>query len=275
MKHETPERSVDSLKTLCSKVEVEPFDATAPFTFSLKEKLMTVNFESLAQAEKSQAAQDYENYQNLLRDIAAGKDRDENDILEICRRVDRNVGMLENDVKWRKDRDAMIAKVRMEEEYKAKQEEADMEWSRLNAEFKKIEAEYDEKRSPHRSMWYWTRERLQEIMIYRSELERNCRDQNIFDELEALSEQKNWRRIDHLKEKCKEIQRKIMFAQQELDELPALMHGRKEKKLEIKARIKDLQVRYESHMTEIAELQRKDAETAVREAELREAKVFA
>lgn len=229
---------------------------------------MTVNFESLAQAEKCQAAKDYENYQNLLRDLAVGKDRDENEILEICRRVDRNVAMLEDDVKWRKDRDAMIVKVRMEKEYKNKQKEAD-------AEFEKIEAEYDEKRSPHRGIWYWTRDRLQEIMIYRHELERTCRDQNIFDELKSLSARKNNDRIDHLKDKCKELQRQVTFAQQELDEIATFAQGGKEKKQGIKARIKDLQMQYEKAQTEILELQRKDAEIAVREAELREAKIFA
>ncbi len=44
---------------------------------------MTVNFESLAKAEKSQAVADHERYQMLLRDLAAGKDRDETDILEM------------------------------------------------------------------------------------------------------------------------------------------------------------------------------------------------
>ncbi len=236
---------------------------------------MAVNFEHLRQAEKSQAVADREQYQLLLRDLAAGKNRDETDILEICRRVDRSIGMLQEDVVWRKRRDELISEVRKKKQYENEQAEAETELAALRAEFEKVEAEYDEKRWPLHAKYDRAKQRLHEIWMYRSELEKDCRDQNILDELESLSEQRNWRSIKFLEDKAKEIQREIGFAQQELDELPAFCPGRKEKAQFIKARAKDLQARYEKGQLEIAELERKDAEIDAREAELREAKIFA
>ncbi len=238
-------------------------------------KTMTVNFESLAQAEKSQAVADHERYQMLLRDLAAGKDRDEADILEICRRVDRNVAMLQEDVAWRKRRDELIVEVRKAKQYENEKTEADTELAQIRAEFEKIEAEYDEKRWPLHAKYDRAKQRLHEIWMYRNELGKDCRDQNILDELESLNEQQNWMRIKFLEDKGKEIQREIGFAQQELDELPSFTPGRKEKAQFIKARIKDLQARYEKGQLEVAELERKDAAIKIREAELREAMIFA
>lgn len=236
---------------------------------------MTVNFESLLQAEKSQAIADHQRYLELLRDLAAGKDRDEADILEICRRVDRNISMLEEDVKWRTGRDKLIAEVRLTEQYETELKEADAELDKLNEEFKQVETEHEEKCCPLHCKYNRAMEQLRQIRMYRRELENDHRDQNILDELESLSEQKNWRRIQYLEEKSKELHRQISYAQQELADLPAFCPGRKERKQEIKARIKDLQVRYEKAQTEIAELERKDAEIKAREDELREAMVFA
>ncbi len=239
------------------------------------EKTMTVNFESLAQAEKSQAVADHERYQMLLRDLAAGKDREETDILEICRRVDRNVAMLEEDVAWRKRRDELIAEVRKVKQYENEQDEVDAELASIRAEFEKVEAEYDKKRWPLQAKYNRAKESLYQIWLHRNELEKDCRDQSIFDELESLNEQQNWQRIKFIEDKGKEIQREIGFAQQELDELPSFCPGRKEKAQFIKARIKDLQARYEKGQLEIAELERKDAAIKIREAELREAMIFA
>lgn len=269
----SPERSADSLTT--SLVDAELFGPTAPFTFSSKGKPMTVNFESLAQAEKSQAVADHERYQELLRDLAAGKDRDETEVLEICRRVDRNVAMLEDDVKWRTRRDNLIAEVRLKPQYESEQQEADTELAKLRAEFEKIEKEFEAKRWPLRCKYNRADERLQQIWMYCNELERDCRDQNIFDELEALSEQRSALNTYHFEKKAEQIQQKITFSQQELDELPAFTPGRKEKKQELKARIKDLKMQYEKTQTEIAQMERKDAELKAREAELRESMIFA
>jgi len=76
------------------------------------EKTMSINFDTLSKAEQQKSVDDHERYQDLLRDLAAGKERKESEILEILERVSRNVNTLKEDYEWRSKRDAMIAEVR-------------------------------------------------------------------------------------------------------------------------------------------------------------------
>ena len=237
---------------------------------------MIVNFESLRKLEKDQAVSDHDAYQELLRKLSRGDESPDNPaILPLLERVGRSVDQLEADFQWRARRDKEIAVVKEGPALEAEKAELHEKLNEMYAEVTKAKEKYREQSWPLEARLNEIKEKLHWVMVYSIMLPNDCRDQNIQDELDAISEQKNGQRIRHLEGKAKEIQQQIMLAQQELDKLPATMPGRKEKKQELKARTKDLQMRYEKTQMEIVELQRKDAEIEARAAELREAMIFA
>ena len=225
------------------------------------EKTMTVNFETLSKAEQLKSVADYERYQTLLRDLAAGKEREETEILEILERVGRNVNMLKEDYEWRSKRDAMIAQVRKEAEYQSDRQAADAELKKLNDEFDKIEEEYNDKRWVLYAKQNQAKEKLTEIRRFCNELQSDCRDPHLHDEIERLNQQRQaLTSTRYLNEKAEEIRLQIVFRQQEIDQLPAFCPGRNEKLQNIKAAIKDLQTRFEKVQIEIAEVRTKENE---------------
>ena len=221
-------RTEESVQSQSPELDAEqvPSSVSDDSTLSPKGKAMTVNFESLAKAEQLKSVADYERYQNLLRDLAAGKKRDDAEILAICERVDRNVAMLEEDVKWRKRRDELIAVVRTEKEIEAEQKNIDSELTTLRLAFEKVEAEYEKKRWPLRAKYDQTKQQLHEIWMYRNELERDCRDPNLFDELEKLdAKRQGLGSTRYWEDKAENIRLRIVYKKQEIDQMPAFCPG--------------------------------------------------
>ena len=240
------------------------------------ENTMTVNFENLSKAEQLKSVADYERYQTLLRDLAAGKKREESEILEILERVGRNVNMLKEDYEWRSKRDTMIAQVRKEAEYQSDKQAADDELKKLSDEFDKIEAEYDNKRWVLYAKQNQAKEKLNEIDRYCKELRNDCRDPNLHDEIERLNQQsKALTSTRYLSEKAEEIRLQIVYRQQDIDMLPAFCPGRNETVHRLKATIKDLQTRFEKVQLEIAEVEAKEKEIEAAKSKVYGRMIFA
>ena len=240
------------------------------------ENTMTVNFETLAKAEQTKSIADYERYQELLRDLAAGKGHDEAEILEILERVGRSVNMLKEDYEWRAKRDTMIAEVRNEADYRAEQDAVNAEWKTLGEEFAKIEAEYDQKRWVLNARENRAKAKLNEVSRFRDELKQSCRDPHLYDEIEKLDRQRqSFESKNYLAKQKEDARLKLVFKQQELDRMPAFCPGRIEKVDNLKAIIKELQVRYDELQLEIDNLDKQEREIEAAKREVYERMVFA
>jgi len=83
----------------------------------------------------------------------------------------------------------------------------------------------------------------------------------LHDEIERLDQQRKvLTSTRYLSEKAEEIRLKIVYHQQEIDQLPAFCPGRSETIHRLKATIKDLQARFEKVQLEIAEVKTKENE---------------
>ena len=240
------------------------------------ETTMTVNFETLAKAEQTKSIVDYKRYQELLRDLASGKERNENEILEILERVGRNVTMLKEDYTWRAKRDEQIVEVRKEAEYRAEQEAIHAESKVLSDEFAKIKAEYDQKRWVLDAKYRQTKAKISGINRLRDELRESCRDPYLHDEIEKLNGQcQSFATQNYLKKQKEDARLRLVFRQQELDRMPAFCHGRIERIDNLKAIIKELQARYDELQLEIDTMDRREKEIEAAKRDVYERMVFA
>ena len=237
---------------------------------------MTVNFETLAKAEQLKSVADYKRYQELLRDLAAGKEHDENEILEILERVGRSVNMLKEDYEWRAKRDTMITEVRKETEYQADQQAIHAELKTLSDEFAKIEAEYEQKRWALDTRYDQAKTKLREISRLRDELREGCRDPHLHDEIEKLNLQRqSLVSKRYVMEQAEDARRRLAYRQQELDKMPAFGNGRIEKIANLKAIIKELQTRYDELQLEIKNIDKMENEIEAAKRDVYERMVFA
>jgi chromosome segregation ATPase len=237
---------------------------------------MTVNFETLAKAEQVKSIVDYERYQNLLRDLAEGKIRDDAEILEILERVGRNVNMLKEDYEWRAKRDAMIAEVRKQAEYQADQQAADAELKTLREEFAKIEAEYDEKRWKLNAKYDHAKAKINEIQRFCSELVKDCRDPNLHGEIEKLeSQRQNLGSTRYLMDQAEQARLQIVYRQSELDQMPRFCHGRDEKQMRLHAAINESQAQFDEIQLKIDSIDAKEKEIEAAKQEVYGRMVFA
>lgn len=236
----------------------------------------TMNFDSLYAAETTKSVSDYARYQELLRDIAAGKPAPANEeILALCERVGRDVAMLEEDVKWRQKRDKDIAEVHRQEEYKAEKEEANKALSKLNADFQKVREEYEKACWPHECKIAAMDQKLYQIFYLRLCLPEDCRDPNLHAELERLDSQStNGYMFEKLKEKSEELRVEIEDAQRQLKE-KTFTPDRSEKLQQLKANIKDMQAERERIQSQLAAMQQADATRDAEREKVREAMIFA
>ena len=263
-----PESGTTFQQQSTSNAELFPLWPVDSIPSSTGENAMTVNFETLAKAEQLKSIADYERYQNLLRDLAAGKEHEESEILEILERVGRSVNMLKEDYEWRAKRDTMIAEVRKEADYQADQQTINAELKMLGDEFAKIEEEYDQKRWVLNARYNQAKVKLNEISRFRSELKESCRDPHLHDEIEKLDIQwKNLPSKRYALEQAENARLRIVYRQQDLDRMPALCPGRWEKVANLQAIIKESQARYDELQLEIAGIGKmeKDIEAAKRE----------
>jgi len=259
-----------------SNAELFPLNFVDSIPSSTGENAMTVNFETLAKAEQLKSIADYERYQNLLRDLAVGKKRDEAEILVILERVGRSVNMLKEDYEWRAKRDNMIAEVRKEEDYQADQQTINTELKMLGDEFAKIEEEYSQKRWVLNARHNRAKEKLTEIRRFRNELKESCRDPHLHDEIEKLDIQlKNLPSKRYAQEQAENARLRLVYRQQDLDSMPALCPGRFEKIANLQAIIKELQTRYDELQLEINGIDKMEKEIEAAKREVYDRMVFA
>ncbi len=255
--------------------EQVPSKKSDDFTLSPKGKTMTVNFESLAQAEKSQAVADHERYQMLLRDLAADKcTLSDEEVLEIVQRAGRDAKTLEEDAAERAERDRMIAELKRRPELRAKSDELTRQAMAMREEFEKVEAEYENRRNPV----IWERNRidatLRKISDYDTKLFQSCPDTRLKIELDILENQWDDRAEQVLCERQSRIETEIRYAQQDLDR-KIISPNRREEERCLKARIKELQNEFEEIETKKEELARKKTEHDALVAKHRELMVYA
>ncbi len=233
------------------------------------------NFESLAVAEKNQSIRDEQDYQNLLREIAAEKcGRSDEEVLEILHRAGRDGKTLEEDAAKRAERDRMIAEVKRLDELKAERGELARQERELREEFEKVEAEYEAKRNPLLWKHDCLNKTITEISRYRDTLFERCPDTQLKLELEILHGQWDGGAEYHLRKRQQEIEAEIRYAKQELDE-KVLAPGRRERGRQLQAKIKEWQAEYQQIEVKKAELAKKKAEHDAAVAELRERMIFA
>ncbi|MCL2348254.1 MAG: hypothetical protein FWC50_08325 [Planctomycetaceae bacterium] len=259
-----------------SNAERFPLNTVDSIPSNAGEKTMSINFETLAKAEQVKSIADYERYQNLLRDLAAGKEREEAEILEILERVGRNVNMLKEDYEWRAKRDEQIAEVKREEEYSTRKVELLAKLKSLREEFEKVEAEYNATRNPIIWESNGLDQKIRNISGLRGELVKSCRDPHLHDEIGKLESQRHtYASQEYLKEQSESIRRQLAFRQQDLKMMPALCPGRIEKVASLTATIKELQARYDKIQLEIDNLDRKEREIEAEKRKVYERMVFA
>ncbi len=245
--------------------------------FTHEEKIMSrkFNFESLAVAEKKQSMQDEQNYQNLLREIAADKcTLSDEEVLEIVQRAGRDAKTLEEDAAERAERDRMIAELKRQPELQAKSDALTRQAKAMREEFEKVEAEYENRRNPV----IWERNRidatLREISDYDTKLFQSCPDTRLKIELDILENQWDDRAEQVLCERQSRIETEIRYAQQDLDR-KIISPNRREEERCLKARIKELQNEFEEIETKKEELARKKTEHDALIAKHRELMIYA
>ena len=241
------------------------------------EKFMSrkFNFESLAVAEKKQTIQDEQNYQNLLREIAADNcTRSDEEVLEIVQRAGRDAKTLEEDAAERVERDRMIAELKRQPELQAKSDELTRQAKAMREEFEKVAAEYENRRNPV----IWERNRidatLREISDYDTKLFQSCPDTRLKIELDILEHQWDDRAEQVLCERQARIESEIRYAKQELDR-KIISPNRREEERCLKARIKELQNEFAEIESKKEELARKKTEHDALVAKHRELMIYA
>lgn len=236
----------------------------------------TLNFDSLYAAEIAKSTSDYGRYQELLREIAAGKPvPPENEILHICEQVGRDVTMLEEDVKWRQKRDKDTAEARREQEYKTAKREAVEALSKLSDGFQKVSDEYEKACWPHRCKIEEMDRKLHQVFYLRIRLPEDCRDPELHTELERMdSQESNQYLFDNLRKKREQLLVDIEDAQAKLKE-KNFSPGRNEKTQQLKANIKDWQAECDRIQNQLDDMRQVDAEREKKRAEIHEAMIFA
>ncbi len=233
------------------------------------------NFESLAVAEKRQSIQDEQNYQNLLREIAADHcTRSDDEVLQIVQRAERDVKTLEEDAAERAERDRMIAAVKSEPELQGKSDDLLKQYKTLRAEFEKIQKEYENKWNPLCHERDRLEKQFREIRGYRSKLYGNCPDKRLVLELEMLEHQWDDRAEEFLYERQNRIDSEIRYMKQDLERNIISPHRREEQRA-LKAKIKELQSEFEEIEVKKSELAAKKMEHENAVAKHREAMMFA
>ena len=229
------------------------------------------DFASLQTAQTEQAAVDFGEYQKMLREIAAGTcKRSKAEILAVLKAVDRDVNLLEQDVKKRTERDEMIAETKKVKEYEAEHKKADEQLDRLIADSKKVEEAFEEKKWPLVYKCDALQKKLRDIDGFRRKLIVECDDDRLIDERSQLEHQLNDPAEANLYRKQRELANEIGTAEQTLKTLPITRNHHDESQT-LKARLKELKARYENserQKTEITKRKNKLKE-AVREVESR------
>ena len=204
------------------------------------------NFADLQVAETEQAAADFGEYQKMLREIAAGScRRTKPEILAVLKAVDRDVALLEEDVKKRAERDEMIREVGRAQEYEKEYEKTGKELDRVIAEFEKVEKAYKEKKWPLAHKRNSFQDKIRNIDRFRSKLIAECDDTNLILERERLEHQMSDPGGAELYKKQRDLASEIDTFERTLLNLPISRNGQEEKR-ELKALVKELQARYET-----------------------------
>lgn len=234
---------------------------------------MSTNFDfaSLQTAETEQAAVDFSEYQTLLREIASGKcKRPKPEILTILKNVDRDAKMLEDDVRKRAERDAMIIELDKEPEYEAERDSLTNQLNNLWTEFKAIKERFEEKDLPIRSKRDKLDWKLHEISGYRGKLLESCDDMNLILERNEAESRLNNPAEDMLYENQRRLAEEIASMEHTLNNLPITI-DRADQKRELKAKIKESRSCYEKGELKKLEFQKQEEnqKAVIREIENR------
>jgi hypothetical protein len=235
------------------------------------------DFEALKVEEKNQFVKDDNEHQELLRSIAKNECQlSKQEVLRIVERADADVTQLEADVRWRQERDKMIAELKRVPEYRTKKEELTVTLQKMWDDLQKVKEEYKTKRYP----LYWKRnqfdDKIRAAEDYRRNLFETFRNTNLKLEYETLRQQWDDRAEAYLYERQRRIQDEISDAQSNYERVKkTITIDQDEKKRYYKEQIKSLEAEYEA-------IELKKLETATKKAEhesalekLREQIIFA
>lgn len=135
---------------------------------------------SKAREEEIRAQQDYD---ALVAEIARGREQDGEKTLAVLRRADRSFEQLEEDVRWRTERDEMIAEVTQVERLETEQKTLQNKIDKLYEKFKQTEETYLNEVSPLENRVRELRSRITGASGIRSRLAEQCRDENLIREM--------------------------------------------------------------------------------------------
>ena len=268
-------RNADSLVTILSsnidseQVRSVTFDDSTRSHLGEHRMTTNFNFSDLQVAETEQAAADFGEYRKMLREIAAGScRRSKAEILAVLKAVDRDVKLLEEDVKKRTERDELIREIARVQEYEKEYEKTDKELDRVLVDFSKVEKAFNEKKWPLVHKCNGLKDKIRNIDGFRRKLIAECDDVQLIMERDRLEHQMDDPGETELYKKQRELADKIAALDRTLTNLPISRNGQEEKR-ELKARIAELRARYETGEQQKLEFtqRREKLKQAIREIE--------
>jgi hypothetical protein len=235
------------------------------------------DFEALKVEEKNQFVKDDNEYQELLRSIAKNECQlSKQEVLRIIERADANVTQLEADVRWRQERDKMIAELKRVPEYRTQKEELTATLKKLSDDFKKVKKEYETKSNPLYCQQDQLDNKIRTAEDYRYKLFETCRNTNLKLEYDTLQKQWDDRAETYLYERRRRIQDEISDAKSNLEHAKrTLTIDQDEKKRYYKEQIKSLDAEYEAIELKKLEIAMKKTEHEAALEKLREQMTFA